>query len=228
MAGRALKPRARSCHHGRAMRRAVLVLLAVALALAAVAVDAAPGSRTRAGRRRADVRRPGRRRPRPRAVPTTASRPRPRRPARATTPALERAREMLATIQARGGEPLAGYVGGRAFQNRERRLPPGRYREYDVHPRVAGRDRGAGAARHRAGHRPRLLHRRPLPHLRAAELSGTRVSAPSPADGTSSPRRRPWVHLLVARRRTRRSPRRPPASWPAPSRAGGAARSAPS
>jgi ribonuclease T1 len=49
---------------------------------------------------------------------------------------------MLTTIQSRDGEPLAGYVGGRAFQNRERRLPPGRYREYDVHPRVPGRDRG--------------------------------------------------------------------------------------
>jgi ribonuclease T1 len=49
---------------------------------------------------------------------------------------------MLATIQAQGGEPLAGYVGGRAFQNRERRLPPGRYREYDLYPRVRGQDRG--------------------------------------------------------------------------------------
>ena len=49
---------------------------------------------------------------------------------------------MLAAIEARGGEPLAGYVGGRAFHNRERRLPAGRYREYDVYPRVPGQDRG--------------------------------------------------------------------------------------
>jgi ribonuclease T1 len=28
------------------------------------------------------------------------------------------------------------------FQNRERGLPPGTYREYDVHPRIRGRDRG--------------------------------------------------------------------------------------
>ena len=38
MGGRALNPRKRSCHHGRAMRRAALVLWAVALTLAAVAV----------------------------------------------------------------------------------------------------------------------------------------------------------------------------------------------
>jgi ribonuclease T1 len=60
----------------------------------------------------------------------------------AEAPALGRAREMLAAIEERGGEPLPGYVGGREFHNRERRLPPGRYREYDVHPRVPGRDRG--------------------------------------------------------------------------------------
>jgi ribonuclease T1 len=123
------------------MRRAMLVLLAVALALLAVAAmlrrdpDAgrpplapAPGGLTGDATGSA---------PAPSSVgpgPTT-------RPS-ATSPALERAREMLATIQARDGEPLAGYVGGRAFQNRERRLPSGRYREYDVHPRVAGRDRG--------------------------------------------------------------------------------------
>ena len=49
---------------------------------------------------------------------------------------------MLAAIEARQGEPLEGHVGGRAFHNRERRLPAGRYREYDVHPRVPGQDRG--------------------------------------------------------------------------------------
>jgi len=56
--------------------------------------------------------------------------------------ALERARSVLQAIEARRGEPLPGYVGGRTFQNRERRLPAGAYREYDVHPKVAGRDRG--------------------------------------------------------------------------------------
>lgn len=29
------------------------------------------------------------------------------------------------------------------FQNRERRLPPGHYREYDVNPKVRGRSRDA-------------------------------------------------------------------------------------
>ena len=56
--------------------------------------------------------------------------------------AIERARDVLAAIEARGGEPPAGYVGGRAFRNRERQLPTGRYREYDVHPRVPGQNRG--------------------------------------------------------------------------------------
>jgi ribonuclease T1 len=49
---------------------------------------------------------------------------------------------VLAAIEARHGQPLAGYVGGRVFYNREGRLPAGRYREYDVHPRIPGRDRG--------------------------------------------------------------------------------------
>lgn len=36
------------------------------------------------------------------------------------------------------GKPPPGYVGGRVFQNRERRLPVGgRYREYDVDPASA-------------------------------------------------------------------------------------------
>jgi guanyl-specific ribonuclease Sa len=54
----------------------------------------------------------------------------------------DRAREMLAALEGRGGAPLPGYVGGREFHNRERRLPAGRYREYDIRPRVAGQDRG--------------------------------------------------------------------------------------
>lgn len=51
--------------------------------------------------------------------------------------------DVLAKIQARDGQPLLGYVGGRTFENRERRLPRGRYREYDVNPKVPGRNRGA-------------------------------------------------------------------------------------
>ncbi len=53
------------------------------------------------------------------------------------------ARDTLKAIEARHGEPLPGYVGGRNFQNRERVLPRGRYREYDVHPKVPGKNRGA-------------------------------------------------------------------------------------
>ena len=55
----------------------------------------------------------------------------------------QKARDMLALIQKRQGEPPRGYIGGRTFQNRERRLPAGSYREYDVNPKVRGGDRGA-------------------------------------------------------------------------------------
>jgi len=55
----------------------------------------------------------------------------------------EFAREALKALEARHGEPLPGYVGGRPFQNREHALPRGRYREYDVHPKVPGKNRGA-------------------------------------------------------------------------------------
>ena len=54
----------------------------------------------------------------------------------------EKARAVLAEIQKRNGEPLPGYVGGRTFSNRERRLPRGSYREYDVNPKTSGRNRG--------------------------------------------------------------------------------------
>ena len=54
----------------------------------------------------------------------------------------EKAREVLAEIQKRNGEPLPGYVGGRTFGNRERRLPRGSYREYDVNPKKPGKNRG--------------------------------------------------------------------------------------
>ncbi len=54
-----------------------------------------------------------------------------------------KAHDVLKAIQDRHGEPPPGYVGGRTFQNRERRLPRGDYREYDVNPKRAGRNRGA-------------------------------------------------------------------------------------
>lgn len=57
--------------------------------------------------------------------------------------APKKAHELLATLQQRNGEPLPGYVGGRPFQNREGRLPPGRYREYDVNRKISGRARDA-------------------------------------------------------------------------------------
>lgn len=53
-----------------------------------------------------------------------------------------KAQAILKAVQDRGGEPPPGYVGGRTFQNRERKLPRGRYREYDVTPKRAGKDRG--------------------------------------------------------------------------------------
>lgn len=53
------------------------------------------------------------------------------------------ARDTLKALEERHGDPLPGYVGGRPFLNRERILPRGRYREYDVHPKVPGKNRGA-------------------------------------------------------------------------------------
>lgn len=55
----------------------------------------------------------------------------------------QKARDLLAVLLERGGTPLPGYIGGRDFQNRERRLPRGRYREYDVNPKMRGRARDA-------------------------------------------------------------------------------------
>jgi len=57
--------------------------------------------------------------------------------------APEKAYDLLAQLKQRKGKPLPGYIGGRIFQNRERRLPPGRYREYDVDRKIPGRSRGA-------------------------------------------------------------------------------------
>lgn len=55
----------------------------------------------------------------------------------------QKAKDLLQVIQDRQGEPPPGYVGGRTFQNRERRLPKGRYREYDVNAKRRGRPRDA-------------------------------------------------------------------------------------
>src|SRR5512147_1129203 len=55
----------------------------------------------------------------------------------------QKARDLLTMLQERGGTPLPGYIGGRDFQNRERRLPRGHYREYDVNPKIRGRSRDA-------------------------------------------------------------------------------------
>ena len=57
--------------------------------------------------------------------------------------------EVLAFVRQNDVSP-EGYVGGREFQNREKRLPQHdpagqriRYREWDVHPKIQGRNRGA-------------------------------------------------------------------------------------
>ena len=55
----------------------------------------------------------------------------------------QKAKDLLEAIQQYVGKALPGYIGGRVFQNRERRLPPGHYREYDVNPKVRGRSRDA-------------------------------------------------------------------------------------
>lgn len=55
----------------------------------------------------------------------------------------QKAYDLLKQLQERGGIPLPGYIGGRDFQNRERRLPRGYYREYDVNPKRQGRGRDA-------------------------------------------------------------------------------------
>ena len=56
---------------------------------------------------------------------------------------LQKAKDLLEAIQQHEGKALPGYTGGGAFQNRERRLPLGHYREYDVNPKIRGRARGA-------------------------------------------------------------------------------------
>ena len=56
---------------------------------------------------------------------------------------LQKAKDLLEAIQQHEGNALPGYVGGGVFQNRERRLPRGHYREYDVNPKIRGRSRDA-------------------------------------------------------------------------------------
>lgn len=60
-----------------------------------------------------------------------------------TTTAPQKVQALLAQLQARYGNPLPGYIGGREFQNREHHLPPSHYHEYDVNPKIRGRSRGA-------------------------------------------------------------------------------------
>lgn len=55
----------------------------------------------------------------------------------------QKAKDLLQTIRERQGVPPPGYVGGRTFHNRERRLPLGLYREYDVNPKLQGWPRDA-------------------------------------------------------------------------------------
>jgi ribonuclease T1 len=44
----------------------------------------------------------------------------------------------------KNNSPMRGYVGGRVFQNRERRLPQNEnYQEWDVLPKIQGKNRGA-------------------------------------------------------------------------------------
>ena len=62
---------------------------------------------------------------------------------RAAKDPLQKSKDLLETIQQHGGNALPGYIAGRVFQNRERRLPRGLYREYDVNPKVRGRSRDA-------------------------------------------------------------------------------------
>ena len=62
---------------------------------------------------------------------------------RAAKDPLQKVKDLLEAIQQHEGKALPGYIGGRAFQNRERRLPRGHYREYDVNPKLRGRSRDA-------------------------------------------------------------------------------------
>jgi ribonuclease T1 len=65
----------------------------------------------------------------------------PRQASERTAP--QKAHDLLDALQRRNGTPLPGYIGGHDFRNRERRLPRGRYREYDVNRKIPGRSRDA-------------------------------------------------------------------------------------
>jgi guanyl-specific ribonuclease Sa len=82
--------------------------------------------------------------------PVLASRPEPGHPAASRQARVVRtetvpgyARDTFVYVLKHGRAPR-GYEGGRLWQNREHRLPArGDYREYDVHPKVEGVNRGA-------------------------------------------------------------------------------------
>jgi guanyl-specific ribonuclease Sa len=110
-------------------RRAAALLLALAIAFGTC--DGAPsppiaGNQSAFGQERAGLPSSG-------GVEDPAARAQPPR----------KAVELLSALNERHGVPLPGYVGGREFKNRERRLPRGRYREYDVNPKVRGQPRDA-------------------------------------------------------------------------------------
>lgn len=82
--------------------------------------------------------------------PAGAGTPQTNQPSQApqTQSAPAYALKVLQYIRQNGQAP-DGYVGGREFQNREKRLPQKapdgkkiRYSEWDVHPKTAGKDRG--------------------------------------------------------------------------------------
>ena len=57
--------------------------------------------------------------------------------------------EVMEQVQSTG-KPFKNYVGGRTFQNREKRLPKTdsdgqklKYKEWDVHKKIKGKNRGA-------------------------------------------------------------------------------------
>lgn len=54
-----------------------------------------------------------------------------------------KAKTIASYIKRNNGATKRHYVGGGEFENNERRLPVGSYREYDVNPRRRGVDRGA-------------------------------------------------------------------------------------
>lgn len=82
------------------------------------------------------------------ANPAPAPQPRPVAAASEGAPVPAQALRVLAHVKAHGVAP-PGTVGGRGFGNFERRLPlqdaqgrPIRYREWDLWPKVRGRNRG--------------------------------------------------------------------------------------